>query len=470
MRSLLLFLISLMTIEVWADGQPPSLDDKCPFGYRNKVEHYSTIINDDLVCPSHDDEGGRKYGVETEGLPPRYEGAPGRLRCTIVSIADDDCATDDDSTTDDKPCFPSDNDGQCPTKLCETPDGVVYDVAEGKSCGDYGLCEGNTICKNAEEKGSDLGGDGGGGGNDGTEQNEDYVRCGLYEHWNGTSCVPHPNDCSNPYNSAGQYICDGEPDTPDGTGGGSTEDPDDTDNTDNTEDPDNTDDPGGEDNTDDNTDNTDDPDNTDNPGGEDNTDDPDSNDNTDGTDTNTPPGGNTDNGGDGGTGGTDQGDGSGTGTGGTDSGTPDGNDNGSTNGAGGGGGDGEGGEGDCDSTEKDYLKCLEAYTKGTPRQRRPNTFDVYTTEEKAVLQQQIDEKRQEYKDALEAAQQHLLDSIGFNGSGSANPFYSNAINVMGVNVDLGTAKWQDLFQFLPHIIIFMASLNAALVVFGGAKQ
>jgi hypothetical protein len=125
--------------------------------------------------------------------------------------------------------------------------------------------------------------------------------------------------------------------------------------------------------------------------------------------------------------------------------------------------------GECDPESKDYLKCFNAFDKAEKRERSVG-FDVYTGEEKDLLQDIVDSKREDYKDELVEARIRLSDSVKLNFSSHNSPFFENIKKVKGVDIDFGTTRFQEFLAFLPALILFVASASAGYIILGGGKS
>ena len=159
----------------------------------------------------------------------------------------------------------------------------------------------------------------------------------------------------------------------------------------------------------------------------------------------------TDNGSDDGTG-TGDGDGNSTGSGDEGDGTGSGD-------SGTGTGDSDS-DGDCDPQDSDYLECLEfSYS--------PDKFDLQGYANSSAAEYAAAKER--YKAKLQEAIANIKDKLTVTSPGG-NPFFNDSQDVFGVPVDFGTARFQPVFEYLPALILFMASVSSALIILGGGRK
>lgn len=114
--------------------------------------------------------------------------------------------------------------------------------------------------------------------------------------------------------------------------------------------------------------------------------------------------------------------------------------------------------GPCDPSEKDYLSCINLGGSG-------EGFDGYSS-----LDEEIKQAREGYEKKLSEATQQFKDKIKITTQSVSSPFYHDYRNVMGAEVDFGTAFLEPFLQYLPALILFLAAVYSAFTILGGYKQ
>ncbi|MCD8521181.1 MAG: hypothetical protein LRY66_08470 [Saccharospirillaceae bacterium] len=86
------------------------------------------------------------------------------------------------------------------------------------------------------------------------------------------------------------------------------------------------------------------------------------------------------------------------------------------------------------------------------------------------LKEKVAAKKGEYFDKLEEYQDRFSDLLKLNNNSSGSPFGSNKLNIFGVDIEFGTIRFQPFLDFLPALILFMASVYAAFILLGGMRK
>ena len=110
----------------------------------------------------------------------------------------------------------------------------------------------------------------------------------------------------------------------------------------------------------------------------------------------------------------------------------------------------------CDPESPDYLNCVSGPQPGE------SDFEFES------LQEQVDEKKEEFNTALEQARSTFSDLINIDGG--TGEFTSHTLSVFGVDIEFGTVAFQGVLAYLPAVIMFMAAVTSAMILFGGRRE
>jgi hypothetical protein len=117
---------------------------------------------------------------------------------------------------------------------------------------------------------------------------------------------------------------------------------------------------------------------------------------------------------------------------------------------------------DCDTSSADYLSCLKGFSSA------PTTG--FTAEDKQAVLDELELLKEEYTTLTDGFMAELSDKVSLTFSGSsASALFNNYQDIKGVQVNFGSKIFLEVLEYLPPIIIFLATLQAIYILLGNRK-